>query len=145
MALVDVLEMAPANSGQLKPTLLTILNILAPNIRDAADPTTGVWWLVLTQPGRTLNYFESSGAMMYVYALLKAVRLGFVADPDGSIVAAATRAYNYAVANWVIPNSDGTMSWNNTVLVGAASFCAAELCSQFARRLEAWIPMGRSR
>ncbi|KAJ7489342.1 glycoside hydrolase family 105 protein [Mycena latifolia] len=121
MAVVDVIEMAPANSGQLKPTLLSILNVLAPKIRDAADPTTGVWWLVLTQPGRALNYFESSGAMMYVYSLLKAVRLGYVADPDGSIIAAMKKAYNYAVANWVVPNSDGTMSWKNTVSVGSLS------------------------
>ncbi|KAF7377614.1 Cell wall glycosyl hydrolase [Mycena sanguinolenta] len=119
MALVDVLELAPPNSGALKATLLRILNVLAPNIRDAADPTSGVWWLVITQPGRALNYFESSGASMYIYALLKAVRLGYVQDADGSIVAAMKKAYNYAVENWVIPNSDGTMSWNNTVSVGS--------------------------
>ncbi|KAJ6504142.1 Six-hairpin glycosidase [Mycena vitilis] len=121
MALVDVIEMAPPASGQLKPTLLRILNVLAPKIRDAADPASGVWWLVLTQPGRSKNYFESSGAAMYIYALLKAVRLGYVPDPDGSIVAAAKKAYNYAVANWVVPNADGTMSWKNTVSVGSLS------------------------
>ncbi|KAJ7182726.1 Six-hairpin glycosidase [Mycena crocata] len=122
MALVDVIEMAPANSGQLQPTLLNILNVLAPKIRDAADPTTGVWWLVITQPGRTLNYFESSGAVMYIYSLLKAVRLGYVADPDGSIVAAMKKAYNYAIANWVVPNSNGsTMDFKNTVSVGSLS------------------------
>ncbi|KAJ6598448.1 glycoside hydrolase family 105 protein [Mycena vulgaris] len=121
MALVDVIEQAPATSGQLKPTLLNILNVLAPKLRDAADLTTGVWWLVLTQPGRALNYFESSSAMMFVYSLLKAVRLGYVADPDGSIVAAAKKAYNYALANWVVANSDGTMDWKNTVSVGSLS------------------------
>ncbi|KAF8201188.1 glycoside hydrolase family 105 protein [Mycena galopus ATCC 62051] len=121
MALVDVLELAPPTSGTLKPTLLRILNVLAPKIRDAADPVSGVWWLVLTQPGRALNYFESSGATMYIYALLKAVRLGYVADADGSIVAAMRKAYGYAVENWVIPNADGTMSWNNTVNVGSLS------------------------
>ncbi|KAJ7841038.1 glycoside hydrolase family 105 protein [Mycena olivaceomarginata] len=111
MALVDVLEMAPPNSGALKPTLLNILNVLAPKIRDAADPTSGVWWLVITEPGRTRNYFESSGAAMYIYSLLKAVRLGYVEDADGSIVAAMKKAYNYAVQNWVVPNSNGTMDW----------------------------------
>ncbi|KAF7369093.1 Unsaturated rhamnogalacturonyl hydrolase YteR [Mycena venus] len=121
MALVDVLEMAPPNSGALKPTLLKILNVLAPKIRDAADPASGVWWLVITQPGRAQNYFESSGAVMYIYALLKAVRLGYVVDGDGSIVAAMKRAYVYAVANWVVPNSDGTMGWKNTVSVGSLS------------------------
>lgn len=122
MALVDVLELAPPNSGALKPTLLTILNVLAPNIRDAADPTSGVWWLVITQPGRALNYFESSGTVMFIYSLLKAVRLGYVEDADGSIVAAMKKAYSYVVANWVVPKSDGTMDWKNTVSVGALLF-----------------------
>ncbi|KAJ7319046.1 Six-hairpin glycosidase [Mycena albidolilacea] len=119
MALVDVLELAPANSGALKPTLLKILNVLAPNIRDAADPASGVWWLVITQPGRALNYFESSGTVMFIYSLLKAVRLGYVEDADGSIVAAMKKAYSYVVANWVVPKSDGTMDWKNTVSVGS--------------------------
>ncbi|KAJ7057045.1 Six-hairpin glycosidase [Mycena amicta] len=119
MALVDVIELVPPASGALKPTLLTILDTLAPKLRDAADPTSGVWWLVLTQPGRAGNYFESSGAMMFVYSLLKAVRLGFVQDKDGSIVKAAQKAYEYAVAHWVIDNGDGTMAWNNTVVVGS--------------------------
>ncbi|KAJ6611182.1 glycoside hydrolase family 105 protein [Mycena sp. CBHHK59/15] len=118
MAVVDVLEMAPENSGHLKPALLRIINSLVPKIRDAADPTTGAWWLVMTQPGRAKNYFESSGTAMFVYALLKAVRLGYVSDADGTIVAAAKKAYNYAVVNWVVPNSDGTMGWMNTVVVG---------------------------
>ncbi|KAF7377615.1 Cell wall glycosyl hydrolase [Mycena sanguinolenta] len=121
MALVDVLEMAPPNSGALKSTLLRILNVLAPRIRDAADPASGVWWLVITQPGRALNYFESSGAAMYIYALLKGVRLRYIEDRDGSIVKAMKKAYNYAVENWVVDNGDGTMSWKNTVQVGSLS------------------------
>ncbi|KAJ3778980.1 hypothetical protein FB446DRAFT_782836 [Lentinula raphanica] len=56
---------------------------------------------------------------MFVYALLKAVRLGRVQDNDGSIVAAARKAYGYMVQNWVIHDANGTMSWNNTVVVGS--------------------------
>lgn len=118
MALVDTLHILPEThpGHQL---LLDILNTLAPRIAAAADPASGVWWLVLTQPGRAQNYFESSGAAMYVYALLRAVRVGYVKDPGGVLVKAAKRAYEYMTANWVIPNADGTMSWNNTVIVGA--------------------------
>lgn len=116
MALVDVLGIIPvSNPGHA--TLLEILRTLFPKIRDAADPTSGVWWLVITQPGRAGNYFESSGGAMFVYALLKAVRLGYIADPDGSLVAAAKKAYEYMVATWVIPNNDGTMDWTSTVVV----------------------------
>ncbi|TFK37097.1 glycoside hydrolase family 105 protein [Crucibulum laeve] len=120
MALVDVLDIIPSsNTGH--STIINILRTLAPRIRDAADPNTGVWWLVMTQPGRAKNYFESSGSAMFVYSLLKGVRLGYVQDPDGSIVKAAVKAYKYMVSNWVVTNSDGTMGWTNTVEVGSLS------------------------
>lgn len=116
MALVDLLEIIPSsNVGH--DVVLDILRTLAPKIVDAADPESGVWWLVITQPGRTKNYFESSGSAMFVYSLLKAVRLGYIPDKDGRIVAAARKAYTYMTRNWVLANSDGTMNWINTVVV----------------------------
>ncbi|KAJ3486623.1 hypothetical protein NLI96_g4094 [Meripilus lineatus] len=118
MALVDVLSIIPT-SHPGNAAILTILRMLAPRIAAAADPTSGVWWLVMTQPGRAKNYFESSGSAMFVYALLKAVRVGYVQDPDGTIVAAAKKAYRYMVNNWVVDNGDGTMNWLNTVQVGS--------------------------
>lgn len=118
MALVDTLEIIPATHPGHK-ALLAILRTLFPRIAAAANPTSGVWWLVLTQPGRPQNYFESSGASMFVYALLKAVMVGYVSDPDGEIVAAAKKAYNYIVNNWVVDNGDGTINWLNTVVVGS--------------------------
>ncbi|KAL5521051.1 hypothetical protein ACEPAG_8973 [Sanghuangporus baumii] len=65
------------------------------------------------------NYYESSGAAMFVYSLLKAVRLGFLDDADGRIVAAAKTAYEYMLDHWVTDNGDGTMSWQGTVHVGS--------------------------
>ncbi|KAK0475891.1 glycoside hydrolase family 105 protein [Armillaria novae-zelandiae] len=115
MALVDILEIYPKD----KSVFLEHLNTLVPRVRDAADPDSGVWWLVITQPHRAGNYFESSGSAMFVYAMLKAVRLRYVADRDGSIVKAATKAYEYMTENWVVDNGDGTMNWLNTVQVGS--------------------------
>ncbi|KAF8066730.1 glycoside hydrolase family 105 protein [Lyophyllum atratum] len=120
MAMVDVLDIFPkTNSGYT--SIQNILRALAPKLGDAADPSTGVWGLVMTQPGRAKNYFESSGAAMFVYSLLKGVRLGYIPDADGSIVKAAIKAYQYMTTNWVIANSDGTMNWINTVSVGSLS------------------------
>ncbi|KAI0782735.1 Six-hairpin glycosidase [Abortiporus biennis] len=118
MALVDTLSIIPTSHPGHK-ILLNFLQTLTPRIVSAADPTSGVWWLVMTQPGRSGNYFESSGASMFVYSLLKAVRLGYVSDKDGKIVAAAKKAYQYIVKNWVVDNGDGTMGWLNTVQVGS--------------------------
>ncbi|KAG6875895.1 hypothetical protein C0993_006879 [Termitomyces sp. T159_Od127] len=132
MALVDVLDVlaalpasaasASASTDTLRRTLLAILRVLLPRVRAGADAARGVWWLVLTQPARAGNYFESSGAAMFVYALLRAVRMGYVADdPDGvgSLVEAARRAYAYIVDHWVVGGADGTMAWEGTVVVGS--------------------------
>ncbi|KAF8994067.1 glycoside hydrolase family 105 protein [Cyathus striatus] len=118
MALVDVLDILP-ESSEGQTLVLNLLRTLVPHIRDAADKDSGAWWLVITQPGRAKNYFESSGTSMFVYSLLKAVRKGWISDADGSIVKAAKKAYNYAVNNWVVANADGTMGWLNTVVVGS--------------------------
>ncbi|KAG6888090.1 hypothetical protein C0995_010793 [Termitomyces sp. Mi166 len=131
MALVDVLDtissLPPSSSSltavtTLRTALLSHLHTLFPRIRDATVASSGVWWLVLTQPGRAGNYFESSAAAMFVYALLRAVRMGYIQDdPDGmgSLVEAAKRAYGYILGNWVVGNQDGTMGWEGTVVVGS--------------------------
>jgi rhamnogalacturonyl hydrolase YesR len=116
MALVDTLDVFPtSHSGRQQ--LLIILQTLAPRVVAAADATSGVWWLVISQPGRAGNYFESSGAAMFIYSLLKAVRLGYVSDSNGSIVKAAKKAYSYTLNNWVKTNTNGTMDWYGTVSV----------------------------
>ncbi|EKM77784.1 hypothetical protein AGABI1DRAFT_93130 [Agaricus bisporus var. burnettii JB137-S8] len=119
MALVDILETFPQDHPGYQ-SILSILQDIVPHIRDAADPSTGVWWLVMTQPGRERNYFESSGGAMFVYSMLKSLRLGFVKDTkDGSIARAAKKAYGYMTENWVVEKQDGTMDWLNTVIVGS--------------------------
>ncbi|EIN04615.1 glycoside hydrolase family 105 protein [Punctularia strigosozonata HHB-11173 SS5] len=116
MALVDTLDIfPPAHPGHA--ALLSFFRTLAPRVKAAADAQTGVWWLVLSQPGRAGNYFESSGSAMFVYALLKGVRRGHIED-DG-IVKAMRKAYGYMVENWAIPNANGTIDWQNTVQVGS--------------------------
>ena len=120
MALVDTLEILGPNTTGFS-AILSILQDLAPKLVAAADPTTGAYWLVMTQPGRTGNYFESSGTAMFVYSLLKAVRLGYVKDSDGKIVASAKKTYSYMTKNWVKSKTDGTFDWTNTVQVGSLS------------------------
>lgn len=137
MALVDLLEIWPGD----KTTFLAHLQALAPAIVKAADADSGVWWLVMSQPGRDGNYFESSGSVMFVYALLKGIRLGYLQDTDGSILAAATKAYGYIVDEWVTDNGDGTFDWQNTVEVGcklrtgSTSYTCLGWKSEWSRRL----------
>jgi rhamnogalacturonyl hydrolase YesR len=116
MALVDILEFLPTSNSAYS-TVVKILQSLVPPLVKAADPQSGVWWLVMTQPNRDKNYFESSGTAMFVYSLLKGIRLGYIKDNDGSVGAAARKAYQYMTSNWVVEKSDGTMDWMNTVEV----------------------------
>ncbi|TFK97682.1 glycoside hydrolase family 105 protein [Pterulicium gracile] len=118
MALVDTLELFPRSHPDYAK-LLAYAKFMFPKIRDAADKGSGVWWHIMTEPGRAGNYFESSGAAMFVYASLKAVRLGYVSDADGSIVKGMKKAYGYATSNWVTPLANGTMDWEMTVNVGS--------------------------
>jgi unsaturated rhamnogalacturonyl hydrolase len=106
MALVDVLDFLPANhSGQTK--ILTILNQVVAGIKKYQDPKTGLWYQVLDQGSREGNYLEATASSMFAYALLKAVRKGYISNDYKAI---ATKAYNGIVENLVRDNGNGAIS-----------------------------------
>ncbi|KAF7373374.1 Six-hairpin glycosidase-like protein [Mycena sanguinolenta] len=121
MALVDTLEILPA---RLHPTDWALLHTrfgqLADAIKTAVDPASGAWWQILDQPARAGNYIESSGTAMFVYALLKGVRLGYLQDGgknERKYTDIASRAYEYIVDTFVVNNGNGTLGYNGTVTV----------------------------
>ncbi|KAG9079513.1 hypothetical protein FS749_008459 [Ceratobasidium sp. UAMH 11750] len=116
MALVDVLDVFPKSHPGWKE-LQGYLRRLAPEIVKAADKASGAWWLVMGWPGRAGNYIESSGSAMFVYSLLKGVRKGYL--PKSNYVSAAKKAYEYLAKTFVVPETNGTLSWNGTVSVGS--------------------------
>jgi rhamnogalacturonyl hydrolase YesR len=122
MALVDFLS-PPLTIPLTHPTstlILSQLRALVPALLTNADPKTGAWFLVISQPGtREGNYIETSGTAMFIYALLRAVRLNLVEDVDGKIVAAARKAYEYLVREEVVWAKDGGMGLKGTVRVGS--------------------------
>lgn len=71
----------------------------------------------MSEPGKSKNYFESSGSSMFIYFLLKASRLGYI--DKTTYVPVATKAYEYASDTWVTEESDGTLGWEGTVVVGS--------------------------
>ncbi|TID18420.1 glycosyl hydrolase [Venturia nashicola] len=98
--------------------LLTQLKSLLPALVANADPKTGAWWLVMSKPGQPKNYIETSGTAMFIYGMLKSVRLGLVPDKDGKIVATAKKAYEYLVRE-KLTNAAGKLSLDGTVSVGS--------------------------
>ncbi|KDQ07742.1 glycoside hydrolase family 105 protein [Botryobasidium botryosum FD-172 SS1] len=120
MALVDLLEYWPT-SHPGRATVLSLYRSLVPALVAAADPTTHAWWLVMSQPGRAQNYIESSGSAMFVYSILRGLRLGYITDVNGQYKNAAVAAYKYLLNTFVVSASGGLADFKGTVSVGSLS------------------------
>jgi rhamnogalacturonyl hydrolase YesR len=131
IALVDFLELTPvAHQSPQWQHVHTRFVALADAIVKAVDPGTGCWWQVMSFPGRTGNYIESSGSAMFVYALYKGIRLGYLKENSASTyTSVASRAYRFLVDNFVVHNTNGTLSYNGTVSVCSLNSTASyEVC-----------------
>jgi unsaturated rhamnogalacturonyl hydrolase len=113
MALVDVLDYLPAGSAH-RTALVADLQRLAPTLAKYQDAKTGTWSLVLGQEGQKGNYAEASGSCMFVYALAKGVRLGYL---DKKYAAVARKGYEGIVKTFV-DTENGALALNGTVSVG---------------------------
>nr|WP_317197796.1 glycoside hydrolase family 88 protein [Hymenobacter siberiensis] len=114
MGLVDVLDYFPENHPQ-RPLLLKALQRLAPAVARYQDPKTGTWSLVMGQETRKGNYAEASGSSMFVYALAKGVRMGYL---DKKCAAVARKGYDVILKTFVETGADGALAFNGTVSVG---------------------------
>ena len=110
MALVDVLDYLPEDHPGRKD-VIAILQRLAEAITKIQDDSTGVWWQVADQPGREGNYLESSVSCMFVYALSKGVRKGYL---DEKYKAVSQKGYQGILAQFITENPDGTINLTQT-------------------------------
>jgi len=113
MALVDVLDYFPANHPQRKE-LLSILNRYAVAIAKSQDVKTGLWWDVLNLPNYKKNYLEASASSMFVYALAKSVRMGYL---PASRLAVATKGYDGIVKKFLSVDAGAQVNLEGTVSV----------------------------
>ena len=113
MALVDALEYFPDDNPN-KQKLLAILNRYATAILKVQDNKTGLWWDVLNFPGRQGNYFEASASCMFVYAMAKGVRLGYL---PASYLQAAEKGYKGIIKKFIVKDSNGLVNLDGTVSV----------------------------
>jgi unsaturated rhamnogalacturonyl hydrolase len=113
MALVDVLDYLPAGNPH-RAELIKDIQRLAPALAKYQDPKTGTWSLVMGQEGRKGNYAEASGSSMFVYALAKGARLGYL---DKKYAAVAKKGYDGLLKSFVA-TENGALAFNGTVSVG---------------------------
>lgn len=112
MGLVDVLEVFPANHPKRKE-LVDILNRYAKAVSKYQDAKTGLWWDIMDMPNKDKNYFEASASSMFVYALAKGVRLGYLPQ---SYLGVAKKGYD-GILKTFIKEENGQTNLHGTVSV----------------------------
>ena len=114
IALVDVLDYLPSQHPG-RAQLIGYLQRLAPVLAKYQDPESGAWYQVIDQGKRAGNYLEASASCMFVYALAKGARLGYIPE---KFAASAKKGYQGIVQNFVEKEANGSLSLNKTVSVG---------------------------
>jgi unsaturated rhamnogalacturonyl hydrolase len=114
MALVDVLDWMPVDHPQ-RTALVPALNRIAAAIVTYQDKKTGLWWQVTDKGSRPGNFAEASASSMFVYAIAKGVRMGYLPQADE---ASARRGWEGIQKTFVTTGADGLMVLNGTVKVG---------------------------
>ncbi len=112
MALVDVLDNYPANHPQRKD-LVAILDRLTVAVSKVQDKNSGLWYQVLDKGTQKGNYVEASASCMFVYAIAKGVRKGYL---DKKHVAVANKGYRSILKQFIKKDAEG-----NTILSGTVS------------------------
>ena len=97
MALVDVLDYIPPTHPR-RGEVVAILQRLMPAVVKYQDPTAGGWYQVTDKIGQKGNYVEASGTGMFVYALAKGVRLGYL---PAQMMTYARKGYDGMLKNFI--------------------------------------------
>jgi unsaturated rhamnogalacturonyl hydrolase len=106
VALVDALDYFPS-SHTVRAQLIAILQRLAVGIKNYQDPTYGTWYQVIDKGSLSDNWREASASCMFVYALAKGVRMGYL---DSSYSEVAKKGYGGILAEFITMNSDSTIN-----------------------------------
>lgn len=118
MALVDILDVIPAERAELRAPLLEIIPELAESLVRFQDES-GVWFQILDMPRELGNYREASASAMFTYFLAKAINDGYLSE---SFAPAAKNAYAGLVREFVAIDADGAFHLRNICEVGGLGF-----------------------
>lgn len=111
LGLIDVIELFPEDQPR-KKDLINIYVQLADALVRVQDPASGVWWQVTDKAFQKGNYLESSGSSMFVAAMLKGIRLGYL---PASYSAAANKGYEGILKEFVSKDNEGVYHLNRAV------------------------------
>lgn len=99
-ALVDVIELMPADQSTYRTNLIAKLTKLYDGMLEYQDAKTGMWYNVVNRDANlTGNKLETSGTAMMAYSMMKAYNNEWVTEDKYAV--AALKAFNGIVANKV--------------------------------------------
>jgi unsaturated rhamnogalacturonyl hydrolase len=119
MAVVDVLDVIPANEQKLRAPLLEIVTELGATLARVQDSKTGTWWQVMDKPTAPGNYRESTASAMFTYFFARAVAQGYLPP---SYRDTAVRAFEGLVNEFITVHPDGKVSMTHQCLVAGLGF-----------------------
>lgn len=111
MALVDVLDSFPENHPR-RAELINILNREMTALEKVQDKKSGVWWLILDKPNEKGNYLEASASAMFVYAMAKGVRKGYL---PASFLKSANKAWAGIQKEFLTNSVGGKLTLEKTI------------------------------
>jgi unsaturated rhamnogalacturonyl hydrolase len=114
MALVDTLEHFPTDHPK-RGEMIAILSRLATAIKKYQSPKSGLWYQIVDKAGARGNYLEASAACMFVYALAKGVRQGYL-SPD-LYLGVAQKGYQGISQQFIEIQANGQVNLKGTVSV----------------------------
>jgi rhamnogalacturonyl hydrolase YesR len=86
LVLVETLTLMPADHPR-RTEVMKICQGLLEGLRRTQDPRTGLWYQVVDKGERPDNWHDSSGSAMFIYAIQRAIDLGYVrAEQYGPVV-----------------------------------------------------------
>jgi unsaturated rhamnogalacturonyl hydrolase len=111
MALVDTLDFYPEGDPARKQ-LIAILEREAAAVARYQDASSGLWYQVMDKPSAKGNYLESSASCMFVYAMAKGVRHGYL---PARYLANAERGYRGILTHFIKTSPGENVSLTSTV------------------------------
>ena len=114
IALVEVLDYLPEDHPG-HAVLVEQLNYLLQVLPKWADPETGMWYQVLDCPEREGNYQEATCSIMFIYAFLKGLRMGYIDRAHEDYILGL---YPKFIDRFIRENADGTISMTDCCAVG---------------------------
>jgi unsaturated rhamnogalacturonyl hydrolase len=108
MALPDILDYYPYDHLS-RPEIIRVFRQTAEAVVRFQDKLSAVWYQVLDQGERAGNYLEASASCMFVYALAKAFRLGYL---DRTFLQAASRGFQGILDQFIEVGERGWINLN---------------------------------